>query len=107
MDDFIAFNACLCVDLLWRCFVSVRAMICGGVCVARMFCKSRMVVCIPLLVLRVRDVMEGWEYSDVVLGSVSCGGDVVVVGICGCMLGVGEGGSFVSGASCVVCVCVC
>ncbi len=67
------------------------------------FCKSKMVVCIPL-VLRVRAVMVGWGYSYMVLGSVSswgCGGNV---GICGCVLGVGEGGSFDSCVSCVVSV---
>ena len=71
--------------------------------VARKFCKSRMVVCIPLM-LRVRAIMGEWEYSYVVFGYVSCGDGVVNVGICGCMLGVGEGGSFVSDVSCVVCV---
>lgn len=37
-----------------------------------------------------------------VLGSVSCWGCGGVVGVFGCVLGVGEGGSFVSGVSCVV-----
>ena len=60
-------------------------------------------MCIPL-VLRVTTVTGGRDYSYAVLGSVSCGGGVVNVGICGCMLGVGEGGSFVFGVSCVVCV---
>ena len=60
-------------------------------------------MCIPL-VLRVRAVMGGWVYSDGLLGSVCCRGGVVNVGVCGCMLGVGEGDSFVSGVSCVVCV---
>jgi hypothetical protein len=63
------------MDLMWRCLVSVSAMTCGGVCVVRRFCRSRMVVCIPL-VLRVRAVMGGWEYSVVVLVSVFLCGDV-------------------------------
>ena len=62
-----------------------------------------MVVCIPL-VFRVRGVMGGWEYSYVVLGSVSGWGGGVNAGICGCMLSVEEGSLFVSGVSCVVCV---
>jgi len=62
-------------------------------------------VCIPL-VLKVRAVIEGWEYSCVVLGFVSlgdCGGDV---GLCGCVWGVAEGGTFGFLVSCVVCVLV-
>jgi hypothetical protein len=62
-----------------------------------------MVVCIPL-VLRVRTVMGEWVYSVGLLGSVSCRGGVVNVGVCGCMLGVRKGVSLVSGVSCVVCV---
>ncbi len=58
------------MDLMWRCLVSVSGMIYGGVCVVRKFYRSRMVVCIPL-VLRVRAVMGGREYSVVVLLSVS------------------------------------
>ena len=90
---------------MWRCFVSVSEMIWGGDCVASMFCKSRIVVCIPL-VLKVRAVIGGWEYSCIVLGSVSlggCGGDVW---LCGCVWGVGEGGSFGFLVSCVVCALV-
>ena len=62
-------------------------------------------MCIPL-VLRVRDVIGGWEYSCMVFGSVSlrgCGGDV---GVCGCGWGVGEGGAFSFGVSCDVRVLV-
>jgi len=66
-------------------------MICGVDCVARRFYMSKMVVCIPL-VLRVRAVMGGWEYSYAVLGSVSGWVGGVNVGICGCMSGVEEGG---------------
>jgi len=44
------------MDLMWRSLVSVSAMMCGGVCVVRRFCRSRMGVCIPLM-LRVRAVM--------------------------------------------------
>ena len=61
-------------------------------------------MCIPL-VLRERAVIGGWEYAYMVLGTVSwggCGGDV---GICGCVWGVGEGGSFDFEVTCVVCVC--
>ena len=58
------------MDLMWQCLVSVSAMIYGGVCVVRRFYRSRMVVCIPL-VLRVRVVMGGWEYLVVVLVSFS------------------------------------
>jgi hypothetical protein len=71
------------MDLMWRCFVSVSAMIWGRPCVARMFCRSRMVVCIPL-VLRVRAVMGGWEYACSVI-SVGCVGVcVLIVWLGGC-----------------------
>ena len=69
-----------------------------------MFCKSRMVVCIHV-VLRFRAVIGEWEYSCMVLGSVSlwiCGGDV---GICGCVWGVEKSGSFGLGVSCILSVC--
>jgi len=61
-------------------------------------------VCIPLE-LRVRAVIEGWEYSDMVLGSVSwwgCGGDV---GICGCVCEVLGRVDLLVLACLVLCVC--
>ena len=84
---------------MWRCFVSVSEMILGDGCVASIFCKSRIVVCIPP-VLMVRAVIGGWEYSclGLVSDSVgSCGGDV---GLCGWVWGVCEGGTF--GFGCLV-----
>ena len=74
----------------------------GGGCVASLFYKARIEVCIPL-VLKMRVVIGGWEYSCMVLGSISlggCGGDV---GLCGCVWGVGEGGTFGFWVSCAVC----
>ena len=81
------------MDLMWRCFVSVSEMIWGDGCVASMFGKYRIVVRIPP-VLKVRAVIGGWEYSCMVLGSASLGGCDGDVGLCGCVWGVGEGGSF-------------
>ncbi len=46
------------MDLMCMCMVSVRAMMLGFGCVLRRFCRSNIVVCIPL-VLRVRAVMVG------------------------------------------------
>ena len=86
-------NVCLHMDLKWRCFVSVSEMILGDGCVAGIFCKSRIVVCIPL-VLRVRVVIGGWEYSCLVLGSNSLGGGGNDVGLGGCVYGVDEGDTF-------------
>ena len=90
---------------MWRCFVLVSELILGEGCVASRFCRSRIVVCIPL-VLRVMAVIGGWEYSCLVLGSDSvggCGGDV---GLCGCVWGVCVGGTFGFFMSCVVYVAV-
>ena len=53
MNKFVFFSVCLQMDLMWRCLVSVRAMMCGSGCVVSMFCRSMMIVCIPL-VLKVR-----------------------------------------------------
>ena len=49
-------------------------------CVLRRNCRSNIVVCIPLM-LRVRDVMDGWVYCTG--GIVSAG----VVGVCGVWFG--------------------
>ncbi len=46
------------MDLIWRCLVSVSAMIYGGCCLERICCKSSIVVCIHL-VFRVKAVMVG------------------------------------------------
>jgi len=47
------------MGLMCWCFVSTRAVIWGLDCVFRRSCKSMMEVCTPL-VLRVKDVIEGW-----------------------------------------------
>ena len=51
---------CLHMDLMCRCFASVRVIICYLEFVLRRSCRFRMVVCIPL-VLRVKAVIEWWE----------------------------------------------
>ena len=61
------------MDLMCLCFVSIRAIIFGLLCVLRISCKSKMVVCIPL-VLRVRTVIAGWEYAWVDGGVLGCVG---------------------------------
>ncbi len=50
------------MDLMWRCFVSVRAMICMSGWLVSMLCRSMMVVCIPR-VLRVRALRLGCVYG--------------------------------------------
>jgi hypothetical protein len=64
--------------------VSVRAMMLGFGCVLRRFCRSIIVVCIPL-VLRVRAVMAGCAYW---IGDVGSAGIVYVSGL---WVGVREG----------------
>ena len=62
-------------------------------------------MCIPL-VLRVRAVIGGREYSCLVLGSGSVGGGGGDVGLCGCVWGVCGRGTFGFWVSCVVYVLV-
>jgi hypothetical protein len=88
------------MDLLCRCVVSVSTLICGGVCFASMFCRYRIVVCIPL-VLRVRAGMGGWVYSCVAIGSICSRDCCVVFGIWVFRLWDGVCGSLVSGFGCV------
>ena len=45
---------------MWRCLVSVRAMMLGLGYLLSKSSRSRIVVCVPL-VLSVRVVMAGWE----------------------------------------------
>ena len=71
-----SFSASLHIDLMWLCFVSVRWSIVGFFWVFMMVCRSRIVLCIPL-VLNVIAFMGGWRYTgvDVVLcSSRLCGG---------------------------------
>ena len=49
----VIFYVCLQIDLMCRCFVSVRAIMWGFGLVSSILCRSSMVVCIPL-VLSVR-----------------------------------------------------
>ena len=53
------FMACLHMDLMCLCLVSVKAIMFGFGYVCSRACRSMSVVCIPL-VLRVRAVMAGW-----------------------------------------------
>jgi len=73
------------MDLTSRFFFSVRAIICGLECLFRRSCRSRMVLCIPL-VLRVRAVIEGWKYGWVGGGVLGCGVFFAEVGrdVCVC-----------------------
>ena len=87
------FNTSLHIDLMWLCFVSVRWSIVGFLWVVMMVCRSRIVLCMPL-VLKVIAFMGGWRYSfvvDVLCSSILCFG--VIGGCVGLRLGV----------SCVLC----
>ena len=56
------------MDLMCLCLVSARAMMLGFGLVLRRFCRSSIVVCIPL-VLRVRALMVGCVYWTGDVGS--------------------------------------
>ena len=55
-----SFSASLHIDLMWLCFVYVRWSIVGFFWVFMMACRSRIVLCIPL-VLNVIAFMGGWR----------------------------------------------
>ena len=71
------------MDLIWRCLVSVRAMMSGPVWLVSIFFRSRMVVCIPR-VLRVRALVLWCVYLRFV-GCKACGGVVCVLLRFGCL----------------------
>ncbi len=59
-----SFSASLHIDLIWLCFVSVRWIIVGFLWVLVILCRSKIVLCIPL-VLKVAAFMGGCWYSFV------------------------------------------
>ena len=53
--QFVVFRVCRQIDLMCRCFVSVRTIMWGSGLVSSILCRSSMVVCI-LLVFNVRSL---------------------------------------------------
>ena len=54
----VLYSAFLHIDFMWLCLVSVRWIIVGFFWVVMMYCRSKIVLCIPL-VLKVSALMEG------------------------------------------------
>jgi hypothetical protein len=56
-------SICLQIDLLWRCLVFASAMMCREECVERMCCRSRIVVCISLVLVGGPPCVGGYRWE--------------------------------------------